>query len=349
MRARGLLAVALLSLFASRAAAQHELPEVAFLHVEPCDAPELAPAALRERLRVELTSDGVRDVRLVEGPDAALAGEGSGLAVIRIAAAPCAAESATFRVAIEDLLTQKRVERIVDLSEAVAEDRARVLALLIAELLRASWMELSLEDPPPHAPANVVEALRVRWRAREAAQAPSTTTDDARAPSTAITAAFAVRALPGANGAPLGGRLALDLAPIRELVLRIDAEVVYGTSTHPIGAIDVGLATLGLTAAWVAPIGDVLLSLGPRVSGGVSWAAGRSNDPSATTSSGAGPVLMAGGALEIDVRLVPGLSLRFGAEASGVILGFEARVASVPAAGVYGAVLGAWTGVAIAP
>ncbi len=52
------------------------------------------------------------------------------------------------RLAVDDGITAKRVERSVSLAGVPRPGRARLLALAIAELVRSSWIELALAPPP---------------------------------------------------------------------------------------------------------------------------------------------------------------------------------------------------------
>jgi hypothetical protein len=175
--------------------------------------------------------------------------------------------------------------------------------------------------------------------------------DPSRRLSTSIGAAFVVRAFPSAAIAPVGGRVSVELSPLAVLVVRLDLEAALATSlADPLGTIDVGLATAGLTLAYAAPIGGTtVLSLGPQVSVGAAWANGRARSAATLEDSGVGPVVLIGAAAQLDVQLVAGCSARFGIDLSGTALAFEARVSDVPATGILGASLGVWAGLALAP
>lgn len=323
------------------------LPDVVILGVAPCEGVSMDVAGLLGRMRVELLGDGIGEVRLLEeGGDAA----GVGVAVVRIAAAPCAPEAASFDVAVEDRVTRKQVRRVLDLAATASESRPRALALAVAELLRASWAELAVDDPPPEAPPALVEAMRLRWlRPRPEPVrdwAPRPPSIPRRTPDPALTAAFVVRSFPAASAAPLGGRAAIEMVPTDSFVVRVDVEVVTGRSFDPLGEIELGLGTVGIGGVVVASLADVLLAIGPRLSGGVAWVRGDPADAETTASDAFGAAITAGGTIECDVILGRGWSLRFGAEVAGVILGLDATVGMTPVAGVSGPALGVWTGIA---
>lgn len=371
------ITVLLACIVAVCARAQDSLPDVVLVVIAECAASPLDAPLLAERLRVELTSDGVRETRLCAESDPALTTERPGLAIVHMAHVICAAESATFRVRIDDFVTRKRVERTLELDETPPEARLRALALATGELLRASWAELAIAEASPGTPATTLDgvAMRVRVRALHGTEAavPETTSaarsaspasaaviaqqhasDHAappRAARTSITASLLVRAFPSAGIAPLGGRLALDLAVTPRIVLSLGAEVATAVSLDdPLGTIDVGLATVGLTLAYAAPLGpDVLLTIGPRAAVGAAWASGQAREPGTIESSGSAPVVLLGAALELDVQLLRGCSARFGFDLAGTALSFDARVASIAVTGISGASIGAWAGLALAP
>jgi hypothetical protein len=61
---------------------------------------------------------------------------------------------------IQDAMTDKQVARSVDLRTVSPDARALALAQSIDELLRASWIELTIHEPPPSAPPIPEEVQR---------------------------------------------------------------------------------------------------------------------------------------------------------------------------------------------
>lgn len=349
--------------------AQEPMPDVVLVVVADCAESPIDEALFVERLRVELTSDGVREIRSCAEGDPALVADRPTLAIVRITSTPCTAHGASFRVRIDDFVTRKRVERTLDLEEAPLESRLRALAIATGELLQASWAELAIAEPGPDASESTLDGVAMRVRARGLRPAWSLSPPTASAPSrelpprsdsgpsitqmhsTSIAAALSVCAFPSAGIAPLGVRVSIDLVPFDAVVMRFDAEVGVATSLDsPLGTIGVGLATGAVTLAYSTPVGEViLLSIGPRVSAGGAWTRGTPRDAATLAGSGAGPVVLVGAALEFDVRLADPVSARFGVDVSATPLAFEARVGTVPATGVTGAAIGVWAGLAIAP
>lgn len=83
-----------------------------------------------------------------------------------------ACEKEGLYIRIEDPLTQKALERLVKLPEPESPEPERVVALSVAQLYRAAWLELLAEDPPPLAPSKPVPpAPRAKIAARAKADA----------------------------------------------------------------------------------------------------------------------------------------------------------------------------------
>lgn len=358
------LAVSLLAalVLPSHAVAQDTLPERLLVSIEHCAEAPIETASVMQLLRVEMTSDGIDELHLVEANDPLLLDTAPGVAIVHLSAAPCAEGRAVIAVRIDDLVTRKRVERIVGLDTIEPGARPRALALAVAELLRASWAELA-QGPSEIAPAALVEAATRRitvWPAShmlgspvqveadpQPALAPDLDPEPSREAQLSIAGAFVVRAFPSAASAQVGGRLSLDVALARELALRVDGELVTGTTLHALGTIELSHGTLGVSVLYAVVLGrETLLTLGPRIAGGVAWTRGRAYSPMTRSGEGLGPLVTLGGTLELDVRLAGGLSLRMGAEVGAAAVGLEARVETVPVTGLEGALLAGWVGLA---
>jgi hypothetical protein len=72
-------------------------------------------------------------------------------------------------IALDDGVTGKSITRVVDLAGVVPNARTRLLALATAELVVASWIELTL-DPPPLAPVGTPASARARTAAARIAR-----------------------------------------------------------------------------------------------------------------------------------------------------------------------------------
>jgi hypothetical protein len=129
------------------------------------------PAELRrgvlEQLRAGLGPTGVVVC------DADVAGRTASVATVELRRNP--GERVTATIEVRDGVTEKRVARDIDLSALPDDARALGVGVAADELLRASWIELSLEGapkppaPPPPAVRKAVEtSLRVEHEKRSA-------------------------------------------------------------------------------------------------------------------------------------------------------------------------------------
>jgi hypothetical protein len=261
----------------------------------------------------------------------------------------------TFVVHIDDLVTRKSVERTIVLEGIPPSAVPRALAIAVAELLRASWAELELADAAEDEPPPIAEALRVRVRGlREARELPGPVIappperlPPPPSPRIAIGASGVVRAFPGGGVAPVGGRLALDVPLGTALYLVIDAEAVFGSAIHPLGAIDLGLASGGLSLRYDAAIDVVHVGIGARVAGGGAWTQGHPTSAGVVGAGGGGFVLLVGGVLGVAIDLGGLVVARLDVAGGGAPVGFETYVDRTPVAGLVGGYLAAALGLAV--
>jgi hypothetical protein len=89
-----------------------------------------------------------------QGIDACSEPQGNGQPVARVTLRSSTGEPLRIGIEVSDAVTDKRLERTVDLERLPEDGRAFALAVATDELLRASWVELRLSrrEPPPQAP-----------------------------------------------------------------------------------------------------------------------------------------------------------------------------------------------------
>ncbi len=206
-RVASLAALIALSLAPRVASAQRAMPSRVRVESTPCAVGPFDARAWGPLLRNELETDGVETVDVnPTTPDATAA-----LAVIRVEFARCDEGATEAAVTVDDELTDKTVRRVVALDDIAAEGRARALALAIAELLRASWIELAIENSQAAeapAPPSIRRAmlLRVRPRGERVEQRAPPPTQPAAPRRVWLGAGVDLRTFPGQSGALLGGR-----------------------------------------------------------------------------------------------------------------------------------------------
>jgi hypothetical protein len=275
----------------------------------PACAEAVTTDVLLRMLRVELAGDGVERVELATPGDTA----GGALARVSIELPRCAADASEFLVTVDDATTRKSVRRAVDLADIPAATRPRALALAVAELLRASWLELALPTAPP-TPSPVPEPVRDTVRLRMVAAVPRARPprEVARwAPFVGVGFEGRTYALASTQVAGLrltGGVVAPWNADGTRLRLRLDGGVSFGSGASLLGDADVLVAT-GAVAVTFARGTSVQMELGPRVELGVARAAGRAT----TGRSAAGVTASEDEALMAGVGLIAGLRGRLSA------------------------------------
>lgn len=119
------------------------------------------------------------------------------------------------RLRVDDAITRKTVERVVNMSDVDPRARARWVAIAAAELVRASWSELDDEAPlrvEPAQPAPPVELVRAAQRALVRPIAPPVTSRVRAANSLAMWGSLSggTRALSASYGAQLLGFVMAD-------------------------------------------------------------------------------------------------------------------------------------------
>jgi len=315
------------------------------------DCPNLpALDALTKMLALELREDGVDDVVLAAA--AAPPSEAKTLATIELRAESCEPSAPAITVDIEDAATGKRVGRRVPLGDVLPAARPRAFALAVAELLRASWLELTMPDAPP-APILVPQVVRDAVTRRIAFAAPSSARETApsslsigRALGLSLTVAW--RSFPGTHTALYGGRAAVALPTFAPwLLLRADAGGLFGAATDVLGSVDAGTASLAAAALVASPRDATLaVAVGPRIEIGVAWASGHPADPVTSSGSGVGFVGTATLVGTFALRLSTTWRLAFELEGGATFLPFVAHADARRVLGLDGALLGMAIGVA---
>ena len=312
------LVVILASLLASHVAAQDAPRAPAEVRVVPpaCVLSSIDVGEAVRLLQIELVGDAVGTVGVVSGPADEPEEEGSGrIAVITFRVEPCRADATTIDVVIDDAVTRKRVQRMVDIGGVATSVRPRALALGVAELLRASWAELARADAPEPAVA-LSEDVR-RWITTQAGAAPAGSAAPERAPDSPVSLAAPVErpplpsvahptatwmagltatlcAFPADGSALIGAHahVSLSLDPDGPFRLRFDVGYAQGRVRVALGDVSARLLTgslsLDVSSAGSAPLA---VELGPRLSVGAGWLSGTPTDPTDAGTGGPGVVV----------------------------------------------------------
>lgn len=338
-------------------------------------------------LRIELRGDGVEELVLADdGPEAGPVGKG--LATVRLQLPRCAPDAATVTVIVDDMLTHKRVQRVLDLSESTPNARARALALGVAELLRASWAELSRGSPQPGEgiPAAVRRAITVSLAGvPEAASLARTGSEETptalgepavgtppldadgveepvRDPSWELAATGSFRSFPNDGSSLLGGRLAAWWLLGSRISVRlgldagaaigdVDVQVSDPGTDDPLksGNVDLGLATGGLALLVGSGEDDgFALGVGPHVEVGYGWADSQSSELVVLEGGGTAVVVTSVQA-RIRALLTDVWSAVATLELGYAVRGLDATTGDVTPTGLGGVTASIYLGIAAAP
>lgn len=332
-------------------------PARARLLLPACDPQPFGAEALVSALRLELLAEGVElgpvsDADEVAGPPA----------IVVVDAPSCSAAEVVVRV--EHAGSGRSASSTLDLEDRPAEDRARVLALSIAELLRTAWPGLvtppaPAEPTPP--PLAAVDRPRTTARPTSAGEIAGAEAfrilgtrvpaDEEPGPPWRLGGLVSAALYPRFGGSFFGGGLAaaLRLAPRLPIWLDIEGLYRWGGGTDPAGVVETHLATAALSVLVAASVGRLLASLGPEVELGWAWASGHPHDLGVEARSVDGFVLTVAARFALWIPLARGLAGTVDVAAGWAVVGVAPRVLGHAVGGVSGPMVGLDLGLAYEP
>ena len=328
------------------AASAADLPRAVRLVVPACRETPFDVGGLLEILEVELGQSGVALEQDEPEPRETTA-------LVIVDAPSCRGDAIVLRV--ERPGSNRSVTRELTLSDTPLPERARVMALSIAELIRAAWSELVREEPagheegppPPAPPAPLppdqvrrgeLEALRAELSERLAALERARSEDEAPAARFELLLAGGVRLFPSYGGTFAGARFGGSFRLGRREILRLDveAELRYGRTRDALGTARayVPMGWAALLASGRSGRSELALGLGFGV--GWAWAGGDALDSSAVGRTMSGVVVAAAFRGLVERQMSQRLSLLLIVEAGYVIVGVTPLAAGDPIVGVAG-------------
>jgi hypothetical protein len=204
-------------------------------------------------------------------PDAAQARDGT---LVRVGCNDTGIE-----LSLIDHVTQKAMQRSVELPQVDAAARSRLLALAVAEFVVASWVELRLAEPSPIAPvgppATPAAAAAARQVATKRLPERMPSVDDYRA---VWQLAVSFDALAFTRGSDFIPQLALrvDERPLRHLALGLSVSLGHNEWTvQPVGAARLTTTSGRASLSYVDRLGDFDLLIGACARFGIVHMAGR--------------------------------------------------------------------------
>jgi hypothetical protein len=227
------------------------------------------------------------------------------------------------RLDVLDPVSGKNLVRHVDLRQTEPSIRTRMLALSVAELVAASWIELASrrKTPAPIAEARAPETSKeVALSAAERTFLPP--------PSYAIEAVFALRRMGAADLTTAGGGARASFVHHGWLALGGDLLVEGGSADVPLGSIRTILASGSVSArlrqrtGWLAVEGGIGVRVGLAQMQGVAADVVPRPETRASTLPWAGPMAM----VRLEADLPKSFILVAGIEAGRVTRAADGRV-----------------------
>lgn len=216
---------------------------------------------------------------------------------------------------LEDYLTRKSMQRLVELPAVDIATRSRLLALSVAEFVVASWVELRLA-PPPLSAAGPAVSERASRQARELAGQRLPSGEEPPAPSSSlhwmVGVSFEPMVFSLGSGVLPQVSLHLEQRPDPHFALGLALSLGHASWRVRWPTIDAGLAQISsssgrLTFAYLAPLGALELSIAAGARGGVVYMAGDGRGTSRSDlladelyAPWGGPLLLLGAAGRID-------------------------------------------------
>jgi hypothetical protein len=244
-----------LPLIAPASAARAETLAIS-IHVDPCVPVE--HAKLQRLLAIEL---GTAQIRASGAPTSV--------------AVACVAQGIELR--LDDAVTRKSMQRVLPASSFRDASSTRLLALVVAEFVVASWIELSVRVDGIEA-ASTAGDTELRRAAQQAASRHMVPPVDLDLRESSLSAALSGQLWPGSGGLLLGGGVRWLRAVATHWALTSAADLAVAQERISAGSIDVVTGSLAFALAVHTRLNrfELYTGLGARV--GLASLQGRSAD-----------------------------------------------------------------------
>ena len=179
------------------------------------------------------------------------------------------------QVRVEDPLTGKSLERVVEAGEAGQDARSRLVSLAIAELVAASWTELETNPQPKVRAAGAVPSEQSVISARRAVKKRLPKQLDPWTGVTRISAVVSRRAFFSEDSAQWGGGVRLGRDEFSTIGWTADVLAEHGSTTVRRGTVSLDTLTLGGSIYAYRRLSVLTFQLGAGVRLGVARLAGQ--------------------------------------------------------------------------
>jgi len=193
---------------------------------------------------------------------------------------------------------------------------ARVIAIALADLVRAREPEAARREEPTPAPTDHGGGAAVTTSG-----APSSTMADRR---WSFAASVEARRFPAAPVTLFGVRCAVSREVADHVVAWVDAGVVTAGARDPLGTVTGTLGTIGATVLWARRGRRIELAIGPRMELGAGWFRGHATATTAIASTASSPLALVALSTHATVRIAGQVAATVELDAGETAFGFAA-------------------------
>jgi hypothetical protein len=284
-----------------------------------------------DSLRVELAGSNLACCTLTESSSGATA---TAWLLVSVEVVPCSSDGQDVQVSVHGQSDGREVERTISLDDVVATARPRVLALVVAELIRSLGQVAQDEASVPG--ADFVQ------------DSPPAPSPFVRPVSLSVHVEGETRVVPTLDTTMWGGRARFTV-PWHKLHLDVDVGFDYASAQDDLGEVLWRSASMGLGVGPRFSSRMAILDLGLRAELGWAWIHGEASFSGVRTRAGSDFVSNLG--LRISVEVPAGMKVRPGIalEAGPVLHGMKGEVSSRPVVGMTGYYMLVALGLAVSP
>ncbi|MBI5532957.1 MAG: hypothetical protein HY898_09595 [Deltaproteobacteria bacterium] len=264
-------------------------PRVAFIDATLCERMPFSISGFRSLLAIELANDGFARVEM--GGESA-APSGAGVTIGRLVVERCESGSAAVRLRVSQSMAGTPIEREVQLADVQPADRARVVAIAMAEAIRGLRPAAPAVLSAPAAVSSAALAAPRPAESREPARTVPVEKVDVPGQGIGLGATMDGRAWSASS--PLVGASLLGYLPVgaRGPWLTLQGGWQQASVHAGLGDVDLRLVSGGVGMMWGSGQGSLVLRAGPRLEIGYGRVQGRATAPGVREQSGGGTVMV---------------------------------------------------------
>ncbi len=328
--------------------ADERVPPRVAVSLPRCDALAFDPQAFIELLRIELGADGVGSVSVEPKADDA-SQQNPPLARVAVDVLSCSRDDGHMVITVFDRLTDKSVGRGLDLAQTDPKARARFLALAVAELVRASWLELTARRQQVVPASVLLAATAARVSTFVKPREMTATEPSTRAlPGSWLGVGASVRTFPAAQAALLGPVVGVSTR-VASSEVAFAGRASFGEAYDPLGSVSLGLASGAVAWMFSTTSDPIAIAVGPRIEAGYGWVRGDAANAGTRTDSGGAGILLLGATASVRGRISARWASTLAIDGGLSAVGLDATADGRRTTGIRGPFVGATIGVELVP